>query len=237
MSLVSTDWLDNNPKATKVVYPGLPSHSQFELASQQQFSPDNKPVYGSMISFEVDSSIDLVDNENKDFIKNIFLCTGSFKKVNSKLNLINIDNQTSEEINKIREIANKLKLSHGDKIYIDFSELDEKNYHNGIRFTFFAKNVRGEIASGGRYRIQNNNINATATGFTCYMDSLLRASSTKILHKNILVPFNISKKNLQLFIKKGYSILRYTGEKNINKKLARNQKCQFYLENNKIKKT
>ena len=69
------------------------------------------------------------------------------------------------------------------------------------------------------------------------MDSLLRATSTKLLHKKILVPFNISKKNLQLFIKKGYSILRYTGEKNINKKLARNQKCQFYLENNKIKKT
>ena len=46
-----------------------------------------------------------------------------------------------------------------DKLYIDFSELDEKNYHNGIRFTFFAKNVRGEIASGGRYHIHNNNIN------------------------------------------------------------------------------
>ena len=43
-------------------------------------------------------------------------------------------------------------------------------------------------------------------------------------------------KNLDL-VKKGYSILRYTGETNINKKLARNQKCQFYLENNKIKKT
>ena len=47
----------------------------------------------------------------------------------------------------------------------------------------------------------------------------------------------INSKNLQLFIKKGYSILRYTGEKNINKMLARNQKCQFYLENKKIKKT
>ena len=53
------EWLDNNPKVTKVTYPGLPSHNQFELASQQQFSPDNKPVYGSMISFEVDSSVDL----------------------------------------------------------------------------------------------------------------------------------------------------------------------------------
>ena len=65
------DWLDNNPKATKVVYPGLPSHSQFEIASQQQFSPDNKPVYGSMISFEVDSSIDLDKFANGPYLVEI----------------------------------------------------------------------------------------------------------------------------------------------------------------------
>ena len=27
-----------------------------------------------------------------------------------------------------------------------------KNYYKGIKFTFFAKDVRGEIAKGGRYK-------------------------------------------------------------------------------------
>jgi cystathionine beta-lyase/cystathionine gamma-synthase len=52
-------WLDNNPKVTRVIYPGLKSHKQFDLATKQHASPDGNPVYGSMISFELDKSIDI----------------------------------------------------------------------------------------------------------------------------------------------------------------------------------
>ena len=52
-------WLDNNSKVTRVIYPGLKSHKQFDLATKQHSSPDGKAVYGSMISFELDKSINL----------------------------------------------------------------------------------------------------------------------------------------------------------------------------------
>ncbi|MDG2287590.1 MAG: PLP-dependent aspartate aminotransferase family protein, partial [Candidatus Marinimicrobia bacterium] len=52
-------WLDNNSKVTRVIYPGLESHKQFDLATKQHSSPDGDPVYGSMISFELDQSINL----------------------------------------------------------------------------------------------------------------------------------------------------------------------------------
>ena len=62
---------------------------------------------------------------------------------------------------------------------MDFTEFDDKNYHDGIKFTFFAKNVRGEVASGGRYKIKKNLKEESAVGFTCFMDTVLRASSFK----------------------------------------------------------
>ena len=184
------------------------------------------------------SILDILETKYHKFLKDIFSCTGSYKNKKNNLKKLKLDDLTSKEVANIDTImSNFLKRNSKINIFLDLSEIDKKYYHSGLRFTFFSKNIRGEIAQGGRYLVSKDDKKIIATGFTCYMDSLLRASSTKILHKKILVPFNISKKNLQLFIKKGYSILRYTGEKNINKKLARNQKCQFYLENNKIKKT
>ena len=78
---------------------------------------------------------------------------------------------------------------------MDLTEFDKKNYHDGIKFTFFAKNVRGEVASGGRYKINTKNKQESAVGFTCFMDTVLRASSFENKSKKILVPFDIPLKN------------------------------------------
>ena len=39
-------------KVNSVVYPGLPSHNQYDLATKQQKNPMGESIYGSMISFE-----------------------------------------------------------------------------------------------------------------------------------------------------------------------------------------
>ena len=135
---------------------------------------------------------------------NIFKCTGELNKINKYLHKLELDEETSKEVNNIKYLVSKIELNKSDRINIDLSELDENNYHDGIKFTFFAKNVRGEIASGGRYTIKNKNNNETATGFTCFMDTVLRASSFENLAKKILVPFNTDKKMKNDLIKKGY---------------------------------
>ncbi len=48
-------FLANHPKIEKVIYPGLPSHPQHELAKKQQRDPDGSPGFGGMISFEMGS--------------------------------------------------------------------------------------------------------------------------------------------------------------------------------------
>jgi len=184
---------------------------------------------------DLDNCLNIIEKENQELIKNIFLCTGSFKKVGPNLDLLNIDNEASLEIYKIREIAKNIKLNNDDDLYIDFCETDEKNYHTGIKFTFFAENVRGEIASGGRYLIDNNNNKETATGFTCFMDTIIRASSFENFSKKILIPFNIEISAKLKLSDEGYVLFTIFDSTNDLKKEAINYGCNYYFENMKVK--
>ncbi len=48
-------FLDGHPKVSRVYFPGLKDHPQYELAERQQRTPDGRPTFGGMISFETGS--------------------------------------------------------------------------------------------------------------------------------------------------------------------------------------
>lgn len=50
-ALALAEWLENNPKISKVIYPGLPSHPQHALAKQQMSH------FGGMISIELKANL------------------------------------------------------------------------------------------------------------------------------------------------------------------------------------
>ena len=185
---------------------------------------------------DLKSIIKIISKKNHKFINDLFSCTGTYSDKKNNLKKLKINILTTKEVSNIQKIVKYFLINNKKvNIFLDLCEIDDKNYHSGIRFTFFAKNIRGEVAKGGRYLIQNSKKNTVATGFTCYMDSILRASSSKFIYKNIIIPFSTSKIKINKLIKDGYFILRYTGNLEINKNLAREQNCQFYLQNNSIK--
>ena len=114
--------------------------------------------------------------------------------------------------------------------------MDNKNYHDGIKFTFFAKNVRGEIANGGRYKINNDKKEESAVGFTCFMDTVLRASSFENMSKKILIPFKTKETIKNNLIKKNYIIFSFFGDNSDIRLFAKKYLCTHIYENNKIKK-
>ena len=62
-------------------------------------------------------------------------------------------------------------------------------YQTGLSFTFFTKGVRGELGRGGRYVIEANAETAEpATGFTLYLDSLLRAADPPAAQQRLFLP-------------------------------------------------
>ena len=179
----------------------------------------------------------LLDIKKQNYIKNMFSCTGIYADKKINLDKLVVDDNTSNEIKNIKNIVNSFSLKHKKvNIFLDLCEIDDKNYHSGMRFTFFANNVRGEIARGGRYIIDTTNVKNIGTGFTCYMDTILRASSIQIYEKKILIPFDTSKNKVNNLIKKKYSVVKYLGNKQIAKKNAKDQRCQYYFQKNSIKK-
>ena len=183
------------------------------------------------------NSLALVKNKkDKLFLENLFSLTGNFKDLNEKINSLAVSDPVKKEIENLQKITKIINFKKNDQIILDFTEFDNKNYHDGIKFTFFAKNVRGEIASGGRYKIKNELKEESAVGFTCFMDTVLRASSFENNSKKILIPFDTKdniKKNL---IKKNYIIYSFFGDISDISLSAKKYLCTHIYENDKIKK-
>ncbi len=183
------------------------------------------------------NSVSLIKNkQNKNFLENLFNLTGNSKKFNKILDKLVVSEESKKEISNLKKIVSSIKLKKEDQFVFDFTDIDNKNYHDGIKFTFFAKDVRGEIASGGRYTLTNNKKKEMAVGFTCFMDTVLRASSFENTSKKILVYFKTDEKIKNELIKKNFNIFTFFEKTYDIIKIAEKFSCTHYLENNKIKK-
>ena len=73
-------------------------------------------------------------------------------------------------------------------------------------------------------------------GFTCFMDTILRASSFENSKKKILIPFVIDEDIRIKLRKQKYIIYSYLGNISDIRLFAKNNLCTHIYENNKIKK-
>lgn len=72
---------------------------------------------------------------------------------------------------------------------VDPGESRGFEYHTGVSFTVFARGVRGELGRGGRYELESGE---SATGFTVYLDSLMRAVTPPPSAPRLFLPFGTS---------------------------------------------
>jgi ATP phosphoribosyltransferase regulatory subunit len=87
------------------------------------------------------------------------------------------------DMDRILKVAKELRAAldvyglNDVQITIDPLERRGFEYQTGVSFTLFAIGARGEIGRGGRYdvTVQGKNIE-TATGFTLYMDTILKVA-------------------------------------------------------------
>lgn len=184
---------------------------------------------------DLTNSLKLVDLKYHKYLIDIFSCTGNFIYKKDNLESLKINDDNISEIENLKKINKKfLKTYKNVSFFLDLTEVDEKYYHKGICFTIFANNVRGEIVKGGRYTSNKISGQEDATGFTCYMDTILRASSNIETIKKIIVPFDISVAEKEKLISKNFVIEKFFGSNEELKKNALNRKFEYCLYKNKI---
>ena len=97
------------------------------------------------------------------------------------LEKISLPKKAKADIDKLLKVAGDLRAAldvYGladVQITIDPLERRGFQYQTGVSFTLYAQGARGELGQGGRYDVTvAGKSPETATGFTLYMDSILR---------------------------------------------------------------
>ena len=176
-----------------------------------------------------------IDSSLHNYTKYLLSCTGNLDEKKEILDKLALDQNTRVAADQLLSIYSKFKSKYPEvNFFLDLSEINYLYYHSGTSFTFYAKNVRGEVARGGRYISKEDSILENSTGFTCYMDTIIRASSFKEKNKKILIPFNTSEKRKKELNNKGYVLETFFGNDNQIAKIALKKKIEFCLINQQI---
>lgn len=101
----------------------------------------------------------------------------------------------AKELERLRIVVEGLGQRLPDlDITVDPVENRGFEYHTGVGFTFFSRGERGEIGGGGRYMATLNGADAgndngeAATGFTLYVDNIMRVLPPRAARSRVYVP-------------------------------------------------
>ena len=184
---------------------------------------------------DLKNCLQYIDSSLHKYTEYLLSCSGNFDEKKQIIDNLIFDERTNLAKKKLLNIYSSFKSKYPKvNFFLDLSESSYLDYHTGVNFTFYAKNVRGEVARGGRYISKDDYKLENSTGFTCYMDTIIRASSYIEKIKKILIPFNTSEKKKKNLIKKQYVLETFFDNENEIKKIAIEKKIKFCFVNNKV---
>lgn len=99
------------------------------------------------------------------------------------------------EIARLADVLPRLaEAAPGLAVTVDAVERRGFEYQTGLSFTLFAKGVRGELGRGGRYLAgaENGGAGEPATGFTLYMDSVMRGARATAAEPRCFLPIELA---------------------------------------------
>jgi len=122
----------------------------------------------------------------------LLAATGRFEDAYPRLQAVPLPDEAAEERDRVGAIAALIRNRAPDlPLTLDPVEHRGFEYHTGIGFTVFAGGVRGELAGGGRYRARGGEEDGEgerATGFTLYLDTILRTLTPPPAQRCVLLP-------------------------------------------------
>ncbi|WP_169570040.1 ATP phosphoribosyltransferase regulatory subunit [Sneathiella limimaris] len=139
-------------------------------------------------------------------LESLLKAAGPAKKSLDQLSKLDLPPKATDQVEDLRRLVSMLSASEPDLVLtIDPGEYRGFEYQTGISFTLFARNVRGELGRGGRYHLLDGE---TATGFTLFLDSLLRAVPATQKAKRLYIPLGTSEAEAAGFRNEGWVTVR-----------------------------
>lgn len=134
-------------------------------------------------------------------------------------------------VSRLKDVAPELHIT------VDPGEYSGFEFQTGIGFCLFAKGVRGELGRGGRYLVGGGQDSEPATGFSLYLDSLMRALPEMAEIKYIYCPFGTDMGILCKLRIDGYRTICGLDVAKDEMSEAKRLNCQYIWQADKIVET
>jgi ATP phosphoribosyltransferase regulatory subunit len=149
-----------------------------------------------------------------------------------RLAAIRLPAEAAADVAHLKTLVGLLQAAAPDLVLtIDPGEYRGFEYQSGISFTLFARRVRGELGRGGRYRLIDGE---TATGFTLFLDSLMRAVPRPPASRRLFLPSGTAQDRARALRRDGWiTVMGLTPAAALEDE-ARRQHCTHFLDNDEI---
>jgi len=116
----------------------------------------------------------------------LIAAVGPAEAVLERLGGLDLPPAAAAEADRLGDVVAGLRAAlPGLILTLDAVEYRGFEYQTGVSFTLFARGVRGELGRGGRYATAGGE---AATGFTLFLDTLLRAVAAPPAHRRLYLP-------------------------------------------------
>ncbi len=185
---------------------------------------------------EVKTSTKELGAEAQSLFVALLEATGTAKTAVNKIAALPLSGDAADARDSLLSMVSFIQQAAPDiALTLDAAENRGFEYHCGVTFTIFAPGVRGELGTGGRYIAGGDDDNAVsepATGFTLFLDSILRAVPNPKSTELVYVPLGTNRGELAQLRSQGFRTRQGFGE--AEKSLAKDQGCTHIFQNGKI---
>lgn len=131
----------------------------------------------------------LLGSDTTGILCDLMAAAGPADRAMPVLDGLRLKGRAETDRQNLKAVLDRLSGTAPDlSLTIDPVENRGFEYHTGVTFTLFARNVRGEMGRGGRYRA-GGGVGEAATGLTLFMDSVLRAMPPVDPQQRLFLPF------------------------------------------------
>ncbi len=173
-----------------------------------------------------------IAGRHRSLFAGLLAAGGPARRALSRLARLELPAEAAGERDRLAEVA-ELVLDAAPDLAVTVDPVEHRGfeYHTGISFTLFARRVRGELGRGGRYGPPSGE---SSTGFTLYMDTLLRALPSPQPERRIYLPAGTgSARGAELRRKGWITVAGFEAGADMRAEAAR-QRCTHLLAGRKI---
>lgn len=177
-----------------------------------------------------------MDNAANGLFGRLLSATGKAEKCIASLLDIDLPPAAAAERDRVAEVLRHVRAA-APMVELTLDPVENRGfeYHTGVSFTIFPIGARGELGAGGRYVSSVNGTVEAATGFTLFLDTILRVMPEPEPGRSIFLPLEIDADTARKLRGDGWITIRGLDVVDDPAVEARRQGCSHMLEAGEIR--